>query len=129
MQGDGHLRAGDAQRAAALEVLAAGYADGRLSRQEHDRRVAAALDAATIADLRLLLTDLPPPPAHLAAVADARARRWRTWLVGSVVMGVAWLSLVVAGDGLQALWPAWISGVWAIVVAARGARERRTGLP
>lgn len=71
---DEPLRASDAERDAALHLLAAHYADGRLERAEFDERADAALAARTRDQLRALFTDLPGPvpvPTH-ASVADAR---------------------------------------------------------
>jgi Domain of unknown function (DUF1707) len=53
------VRASDAERDQAAEMLRAGYAEGRLSRAELDGRLAAAYAAKTWADLRDLTSDLP----------------------------------------------------------------------
>jgi hypothetical protein len=53
------VRASDAERERAAELLRAGYADGRLSRAEFDERLAAGYGAKTRADLRGLTGDLP----------------------------------------------------------------------
>lgn len=60
------VRASDAERDQAAEILRAGYADGRLSRAELDERLTAAYAAKTRADLHNLTSDLPgavPAPA------------------------------------------------------------------
>jgi hypothetical protein len=60
------VRASDAERDQAAEILRAGYADGRLSRAELDERLTAAYAAKTRADLHDLTSDLPgavSPPA------------------------------------------------------------------
>ena len=69
------VRASDIEREQAAELLRTGYADGRLTRDELDERLAAAYAAKTRADLRGLTGDLPgaaavvtgdrPPPADL----------------------------------------------------------------
>jgi len=75
------VRASDAERDQAAEILRAGYAEGRLSRDELDERIAAAYAAKTRADLSGLTTDLPGavpaaataygrPPAADLPVAD-----------------------------------------------------------
>jgi hypothetical protein len=53
------VRASDAEREQAAELLRAGYADGRLTRDEFDERLAAGYAAKTHADLRSLTSDLP----------------------------------------------------------------------
>jgi hypothetical protein len=53
------VRASDAEREQAAELLRAGYADGRLTRDELDERLAAGYAAKTRADLRGLTGDLP----------------------------------------------------------------------
>lgn len=53
------VRASDSEREQAAELLRAGYADGRLTRDELDERLAAAYVAKTRADLRGLTIDLP----------------------------------------------------------------------
>jgi hypothetical protein len=57
--GEPAVRASDAERDQAAEILRAGYAEGRLTRAELDQRTAAAYTAKTRADLRDLTGDLP----------------------------------------------------------------------
>lgn len=56
----GHMRAADADRAIVTDLLSAAYAEGRLTREEHDTRLALAMEAKTFDDLRELTTDLVP---------------------------------------------------------------------
>jgi hypothetical protein len=56
------VRASDAEREQAAELLRVGYADGRLTRDELDERLAAGYAAKTRADLRGLTGDLPGAP-------------------------------------------------------------------
>lgn len=58
----GHMRAGDADRALVADLLSAAYAEGRLTREEHDDRLSRAMSAVTFDDLRGLTTDLVPAP-------------------------------------------------------------------
>lgn len=53
------VRASDAERDQAAEVLRAAFAEGRLTRTELDERLAVAYAAKTHADLRDLTGDLP----------------------------------------------------------------------
>lgn len=77
MDSDGGIRASDADRESAVEVLRAAYAEGRLTLDEFDDRTTAAYAARTWAALRELTSDLPvgvslarpapgvrPMPAH-----------------------------------------------------------------
>lgn len=61
------VRASDAERDQAAEILRAGYAEGRLGRAELDERIAAAYAAKTRADLRDLTSDLPGAASAPAA--------------------------------------------------------------
>jgi hypothetical protein len=61
------VRASDAERDQAAEILRAGYAEGRLSRAELDERLAMAYTAKTRADLRGLTSDLPGTTSAPAA--------------------------------------------------------------
>ncbi len=56
----GQMRAADADRAVVTDLLSAAYAEGRLTREEHDARLAQAMQAKTFDDLRGLTADLVP---------------------------------------------------------------------
>jgi Domain of unknown function (DUF1707) len=58
---DDRMRASDADREALTARLRDHYAEGRLTQDELDERVSAALSAKTFGDLRSLTTDLPGP--------------------------------------------------------------------
>ena len=69
------VRASDAERDHAAEILRAGYAEGRLTRAELDDRLGAAYAAKTLTDLRVLTSDLPgaipvPVPGRSLAAQD-----------------------------------------------------------
>jgi uncharacterized membrane protein len=57
--GDGRLRASTADRERAADVLKAGFAEGRLTKDEYDGRVSQAFAARTYADLASVTADLP----------------------------------------------------------------------
>ena len=79
-------RASDADRDIAADVLCAAVGDGRLTLDELDERLGAALSARTMTELAELIADLPgrrcaPPPPRtepatrwslIQSVADAR---------------------------------------------------------
>ena len=54
------MRAADSDRAIVTDLLSAAYAEGRLTRDEHDIRLAQAMEAKTFDDLRVLTADLIP---------------------------------------------------------------------
>lgn len=58
---DDRIRTSDADRERVTARLRDHYAEGRLNRDELDERIAAALNAKTFGDLRLVLADLPEP--------------------------------------------------------------------
>jgi DNA-binding PadR family transcriptional regulator len=58
---DDRIRTSDADRERATVRLQDHYAEGRLTREELDERVTAALEARTLGDLRRVMADLPGP--------------------------------------------------------------------
>ncbi|MDN4175330.1 DUF1707 domain-containing protein [Nocardioides sp. SOB77] len=82
------LRAADHDREVVRSVLAEAYADGRLTREEHDERSAGVVEARTLGDLSPLIGDLVPttadaPSRHGALVQagpdDLRRMAVREW--------------------------------------------------
>ncbi|MFC8514281.1 DUF1707 and DUF4190 domain-containing protein [Streptomyces sp. NPDC057257] len=104
------MLASHADRERAVDVLRAGYGEGRLEHAEFEKRVARAYGARTVGELALLVADLPqgpvpvnqpPPPAvpatFLPAVPPTNGKA-----VGAMVCGL--LTLVTAGlTGLPAV--------------------------
>ena len=58
---DDRIRTSDADREAVTARLRDHYAEGRLTRDELDERISAALNARTFGELRRVLADLPEP--------------------------------------------------------------------
>jgi len=58
---DDRMRVSDAERESVTARLRDHYAEGRLTQDELDGRISAALSAKTFGDLRALTTDLPGP--------------------------------------------------------------------
>ncbi len=75
---DEHIRASDADRDRVTARLREHFAEGRLTRDELDERVTAALHARTFGDLRGPLADLPEPAlaARTAAAPQHAGRPW-----------------------------------------------------
>ncbi|NJQ02981.1 DUF1707 and DUF4190 domain-containing protein [Streptomyces zingiberis] len=56
------MRASDADRERAVDVLKAGFAEGRLSRGEYEQRIGRAYQAQTHGQLQAIVSDLPQGP-------------------------------------------------------------------
>jgi hypothetical protein len=61
---DPDLRVGDAERDEVAVALHDHFVQGRLTRDELDERLEAALSAKTVGDLRVVTRDLPGPPGR-----------------------------------------------------------------
>ena len=81
---DDRIRVSDADRDRAAARLREHFAEGRLSPDELDERIAAALTAKTAGDVRHIMADLPDPgpaaaPAPGRCSAGGRGScRWRS---------------------------------------------------
>jgi hypothetical protein len=123
--GNAYLRASSADRDRAIDVLKAGYAEGRLTIQEYEARADQALAAPTLGDLARVTADLPGghlaqpawPGAHLAQPA------WPGAPASTNSLAIASLA---CGIGQLFLGP--LSTFPAIVLGHMARREiRRTG--
>jgi len=78
------IRVGDIERNSALEALGEHLASGRLDLDEYGERSAQVIQAKTVADLKALFDDLPPPhpklPVSLPALPppSATAARYQS---------------------------------------------------
>jgi uncharacterized protein DUF1707 len=104
---DDRMRASDADREAVAAKLRDHYAEGRLTQDELDERVSAALSAKTFGELRPLTTDLPgpapvPPPTAVRPSWDGpppwRHRHRHRTPVPLFVL-IALLLLLASGGG------------------------------
>ncbi|WP_282700725.1 DUF1707 and DUF4190 domain-containing protein [Streptomyces sp. CC219B] len=66
-QGGPSMLASHADRERAVDVLRAGYGEGRLEQPEFEKRVSRAYAARTVGELALLVADLPQGPVPHAA--------------------------------------------------------------
>jgi hypothetical protein len=74
----GHMLAASVDRERAVDVLRAGFAEGRLTKDELDSRVARVYASRTYGDLAVLTADLPTGP--LGAVAPPQQPApWAGW--------------------------------------------------
>lgn len=136
---DDGIRTSDADRERTIAQLRDHFAEGRLTREELDERVTAALNARTAGDLRHVMADLPgPTPALHQAWPLPSAEVPPTVLGrrGPQILLLAALALLgttlIPGSG----WPfpaslpvvlvsALIGGAAAIIAAARSRRRTR----
>jgi hypothetical protein len=77
MKMDDRMRVSDADREAVTARLREHFAEGRLTSEELDERITAALSAKTFGDLRHIMTDLPDP-APVEPQADQTPPPWAT---------------------------------------------------
>jgi uncharacterized membrane protein len=84
--GTGGLRASDADRERAVEVLSAGYAEGRLPKDEYDARVHHAYTVPTRGDLEQVTAQLPGGGPGLYGTGQ---KRLNSLAVASLACGVA----------------------------------------
>ncbi len=69
------IRVSDADRERVTARLRDHYAEGRLSAEEMEERITAALNAKTVGDLRQVMADLPEPELAGRRSGGRRARR------------------------------------------------------
>jgi hypothetical protein len=91
-RGQGYLLASTADRDAAVEALKAGYAEGRLSKEEYEARAEQAFTARTLGDLARVTADLPGEPLAAPPWRSAPART-NALAVGSLACGIGQLFL------------------------------------
>jgi hypothetical protein len=102
--GEPGLRVGDAERAAACDALAEHFAAGRLDPAELDDRLARAMAARSVDELRALFADLEPRRRVPTAVpTPAPVERGDSTGLVVVLTTVVVLSLLLAGGMLVAL--------------------------
>jgi hypothetical protein len=79
----GNLRASDADRDKVTNVLSTAYAEGRITREEHDERLDAVMRAKTFDDLVPITNDLVPLPTSYLATAPTPPQAPATQPVGA----------------------------------------------
>jgi hypothetical protein len=97
---DDRIRVSDADRDRVTARLRENFAEGRLTQDELDERVSAALNAKTFGDLRPVMADLPEPAP--APVRPTRSPQWPgpPWMVlrrGPRLLPLVLIALLVAG--------------------------------
>jgi hypothetical protein len=116
-EGGGQVRASDEEREAVTSELRRHAAAGRLSVEELDQRVEAALAARERGQLDGLLADLPRTPGRTLTVGRARRAHLRTFVMVNAFLIVLW---ALTGGG--PFWPAWPLlgwGFWLVMHSGR----------
>jgi hypothetical protein len=133
-----HLRAADTDRAAVASALGRYMAEGRLTLEEYDERVARAYAARTYGELDQLTEDLPksgpgqvpervrrdgPVPVRACgpmagpwAGRGRAASAWHSWLRTALIVVTIWAVSSIASAGLLYYWPIWVIGPWGAVL-------------
>ncbi|HXZ70702.1 MAG TPA: DUF1707 and DUF4190 domain-containing protein [Streptosporangiaceae bacterium] len=89
MRMDPSMRAATADRERAVDVLKAGFAEGRLTQDEYNDRMGRAYAARTYGELAALTADLPAGPLPVWPVAAAPPAGTNSMAIASMVLGVA----------------------------------------
>jgi Domain of unknown function (DUF1707) len=97
---DDRIRVSDADRDRVAARLRDHFAEGRLTQDELDERLSAALNAKTFGDLRGLMTDLPEPTPVMPRAGQlppqAAPRPWAVYRHRAPVLPLVLLVLLVA---------------------------------
>jgi len=124
MPTDPQIRLGDAVREHLASLLSHHLAMGRLTINEFEERIDAALNARTRADVSDLLSDLPSEPAPISTAAPRARTPWAPWALTGVICLLVWSATsLVQGHPLR-FWPGWVIGPWGAVLLARRWRQR-----
>src|SRR4051794_12756948 len=109
-----HMRAADSDRTAVAAALGRHMAEGRLTLEEYEERVARAYAARTYGELTPLTADLPssgllrpaarpaPRPTYAGACGGAawnrgyRRAAWSSWLTTAMIVTAIWLATSLA---------------------------------
>lgn len=103
----GDLRVSDSDRDQVMAVLSSAYAEGRLTREEHDERLAAATSARTFDDLIPLTRDLVPLHAPIGANVPAEQQGVRLPVIDRHSTGDSeTLVAVFGGTSRKGVWRA-----------------------
>src|SRR5215831_8839886 len=133
---DDHIRVSDADRERVTARLRENFAEGRLTPDELDERVSAALNAKTFGDLRPLMADLPgavpapprptPPPRPAGPppwVAHRRGPRLMPLLMMVALLAPAGGGWLVLGL-FKVVLVVWLAGCLVGAFALAGYRRR-----
>ena len=124
------LRASDADREHAVERLRRHHADGRLDLDEFEQRMGQAYSAKTVAELDLLMRDLPPDVTPVPAPVTgpplsprpsrARLRQGFSRSLASYLAVMGLLVVIWAVTGAGYFWPIWPMIGWGFAIVWQG---------
>lgn len=131
----GDLRAGDADREVAREVIAEAYAQGQLTHEEYSQRLGDVLQTSHLGQLVPLLSDIqirpsdgavaprrtatppaPRPAATIGGLALPPSGVTRTALFVIAVTNLVWVWTSISSGSLIYYWPMWPALGMAIMV-------------
>ncbi len=96
---DDRIRVSDADRDRIAARLRDHFAEGRLTQEELDERISAALSAKTFGDLRRVMVDLPEPepvPARAAPNPQRAGPPWVAYRHGPRILPLVMFALLAA---------------------------------
>jgi hypothetical protein len=127
--GPHRVRASNAERERVVQILSKATADGQLTIDEADQRLAAAYEARYRDELPPLTADLPPEPGPPPAASEG----WRVWRrfdpgparYAAVVVLIAGLLMVASWhSGVHFFWPGWLLAFLVFRLVIHGRRSR-----
>ncbi|WP_067175033.1 DUF1707 SHOCT-like domain-containing protein [Microtetraspora niveoalba] len=125
------MRASDGDRDRVAAALREHVAEGRLTVDEFNERLAQVYDSKTYGELATLTADLPDIDLHrLPATVSAGVRprprssggqktlkaAWAAWATASAINWAIWLIVSVTSMELIYPWPLWVMGPWGAVL-------------
>lgn len=124
------MRASHADRERTVDVLKAGFAEGRLQQPEYEQRIARAYKAQTHAELQMLVADLPQGPVPQAQFVPQRPMVPATFMPMQMPMPVTTNSsatgALVCGIMTPVTWG--LTAIPAVILGHKARAEiRRTG--
>jgi len=111
------MRASDAEREGVVAELREHFAQGRLSSEEFEERVARAYGARTRDQLAPLLVDLPNERRQRRERRRHNVGAWSRWFVVNLVCWAIWAADFVATPGHHVYpWPVWVTVPWGLML-------------
>ncbi|GLW96301.1 DUF1707 domain-containing protein [Microtetraspora sp. NBRC 16547] len=124
------MRASDGDRDRVAAALREHVAEGRLTVDEFNERLAQLYQSRTYGELATLTADLPDIdlhrlPATVSTGSRPRPKRggqpglkaaWAAWATASAINWVIWLIVVVTSVEWVYPWPLWVMGPWGAVL-------------
>ncbi|WP_338703640.1 DUF1707 and DUF4190 domain-containing protein [Streptomyces sp. Q6] len=120
------MLAAHADRERAVDVLRAGFAEGRLPQDEYERRVERAYQARTVGELGVLVADLPQGPVPQQSFPQAPVPR--TFMPVPLPPPTNGKAIGALSCGVATFFTAGVTGIPAVILGHMARAEiRRTG--